>query len=237
MGQIHHIYHKGIKGDLYCGISCGKEIRGKIEKATRRIWVLSPYVDEAMVLNIMQAKARGVDVKIITNEDVLKVLRSTRCDAVVKELLVDTGKADKIHAHTYKYFRRSENAQFLHFLRSSKYVSYVHAKMFLVDNCLYIGSINCTRGGFTDNLEIRFMTEDENVVASAVMFIGTLLKDKDLVTDEPKYNQTLRDRYRLMKELEELSDEDWDKLETFCKETFNVTEDCDEKVNADELAE
>lgn len=231
MGQRHHMYHAGIKGDLYCGKSCGKQIRERIERATKRVWVLSPYVDEAMTLDIMRAKDRGVDVKIITSEDALKRLRSARCNATVKELLVDAGKEEKIHAHTYKYFRRSENAQFLHFLRSSKYVSYVHAKMFLVDDRLYIGSVNCTSGGFTDNLEIRFLTEDKDAVSSAEMFIGNLLKDRDLVTDEPKYNQTLRDRHRLLKGLEELSEEDWDKLEAFCKDTFSVKEDRGEEAD------
>lgn len=227
MGNQFKIYVKDdIKGKLYGGKSCGRHIRWKISKAKQRIWILSPYIDE-IIEETLKKVDDNVDVKIITNEDALiKLLSKTTGNYERFSYYFEAIQSPvKIGNHSYQYYRVKSDLPYFHFIRSSEFIKYIHAKLFLIDNELFLGSINYTKSAFESNFEIRFLTDSDSAITSTEQFIEKLLLDTNIITETPRLNVTLKSRWNLLKQLENITDEKWEKLKEFCKDTLQIDED------------
>ena len=94
-----------------------------------------------------------------------------------------------------------------------------------IDNELFLGSINYTKSAFETNFEIRFLTDSASAITSTEQFIEKLLLDTNIVTETPRLNVTMKSRWNLLKQLENITDEKWEKLKEFCQNTLQTDED------------
>jgi len=63
--------------DVEVGVGRGMEdsLVERFRRAERRLWVVSPWVSKEYVSVLLEAKARGVDVRLITTDDLIPVHR------------------------------------------------------------------------------------------------------------------------------------------------------------------
>lgn len=224
MGNQFKIYSKNVEGVLYGGKNCGKQIREKIRDARERIWIVSPYIDE-IIKEVLVCVAREVDVKIITNEDSITDLFSEKnvYDFSLYFNRMDESKV--IGNQLYEKYKVSADTPFFYFIQKSEFIRYFHAKIFLIDDILFLGSVNCTKTGFDSNIELRFMTKTPSAIKSVEEFIENLLKNSTVITDTPKLNITMKNRWKLLNKMKNTTPENWEKLKEFCKDTLQIDED------------
>ena len=73
------IMKRNIKNtELFIGIGNGREIISKIKNAKEKIKIISPYIGSSQIYELVNAKNRGVDVSLITTDDLSNSYVSVR---------------------------------------------------------------------------------------------------------------------------------------------------------------
>ena len=69
------------------------------------------------------------------------------------------------------------------------------------------------------------MTKTPSAVKSVEEFIKNLLEDSTVITDTPRLNITIKNRWKLLNKMKNTTAENWEKLKEFCKDTLQIDED------------
>ena len=115
-----------------------------INRAKKRIWIVSPYFvpDDAVISALQLAALRGVEVRIMLPENPDHKLVYLASFSLLKETL-------PVGIKVYRYMQ-----------------GFLHQKVFLVDDCLAgIGTANLDNRSFRLNFEITLLYADKNFAA------------------------------------------------------------------------
>lgn len=226
-----------LNGALRLGVGVGSDLRKRLRRATKSIYVLSPYLSSSLVEDLLAAQRKGVQVHLLTS-DSQSVLDALREKQLYRKLLHQHKTA--LPAQTIlklvallvlglltmlsfgATFNRSPwfavlsalgLAAFIIALRlrttlttyTPTFTSFavfcsqegvlatkergsvrrlVHAKVFIVDDTVYLGSLNLTYRGFHSNYESLVEIADPAVAQAITAELDKLRTSKDLAMAE-----------------------------------------------------
>jgi len=181
----------------------------RLRRAERRLWVVSPWVSKEFIPILLEARSRGVDVRLITTDDLTPVHREALKQLITREReLVRRGsRAAKITGLTliilglitalftsglglvvsiigfiillvkgadvyrvYYVSQLGENLQVYHVEPGKT----IHAKIYIVDDMLGVGSINLTTAGVKRNLEALCWVKNPELVENVLKTLESI---------------------------------------------------------------
>jgi len=181
----------------------------RLRRAERRLWVVSPWVSKEFIPILLEAKARGVDVKLITTDDLtpahreaLRMLitpkrelvrRGSRIARAVGLAMVVVGLiaalftaglgliisivgalvliARGLDRYRVRYTSQLGDDLVVYSLQPGRGV---HAKIYIVDDMLGIGSPNLTVAGVRENFEALCWIKDPKLVEEVVKALESI---------------------------------------------------------------
>jgi len=185
--------------DCRVDVGLGEFLVSRLRSAKRRLWVVSPQISPEFVKLLLEAKSRGVDVRLVTTnhggprhwEALRSLIAEQRLLASPVRLLVNRLSALLIIAGILisltlgpywllmsffglLAFMSSRNAYRIRYVPKigegklavyrSRQDAMVHARLYLVDDTLGIGSPHLTAAGVKKNLEALCWISDPDVV-------------------------------------------------------------------------
>jgi len=181
----------------------------RLRRAERRLWVVSPWVSKEYVPVLLEAKARGVDVKLITTDDLIPahretlrelierraelVRRGSRAASTVGLVLILLGLITAVFTaglglliafvgivvlvgwglDMYRIYYVSRLGDGL-IVYSSKPGRTIHAKIYVVDDAVGIGSANLTEAALRGNFEALCWIRDPKIVEEVVKVLESI---------------------------------------------------------------
>jgi len=181
----------------------------RLRRAERRLWVVSPWVSKEFIPILLEARSRGVDVRLITTDDLTPV----HCEALKQLITRERGlvrrgsRAAKITGLTliilgliaalftgglglvvsiigfiillvkgadvyrvYYVSQLGENLQVYHVEPGKT----IHAKIYIVDDMLGVGSLNLTTAGVKRNLEALCWVKNPELVENTLKTLESI---------------------------------------------------------------
>jgi len=192
---------------------------GKFQKAERRLWIVSPWVSKEFIPILLEARSRGVDVRLITTDDLtpmhreaLKQLiapkrelvrRGSGFAKIVGLILIVAGFIAAVLTavsliisfiglailferglNRYRVYYVSQlgdqNLQVYH-VEPGKMI---HAKIYVVDDIIGVGSPNLTSAGVKRNLEALCWLKSPELVENILKMLESIKDFKRVGLDE-----------------------------------------------------
>jgi len=192
----------------------------RLRRAERRLWIVSPWVSREFIPILLEARSRGVDVRLITTDDLtpmhrkaLKLLitprkelvrRGNRFAKIIGSILTVMGLVAAIFtgvlglivllvglivlsvwgADEYRVYYISQlgdqNLQVYH-VEPGKMI---HAKIYVVDDMLGVGSLNLTTAGVRNNIEALCWVKSPELVENVLKALESIEGFRRLGLDE-----------------------------------------------------
>ncbi len=170
--------------EIRLGKGAGKEIEEAIRRAGRRVIVISPWIgkEEARLLDTISSRAEVTVVTLPEGNPALDVLSEGYLHIPTLLLALALLFSGAYLAILYlpllllsllsvPLFFLARRKRLKRWVRTAKNL---HAKVYVVDDVLYLSSANFTPSGLRRNVEFVVIVRDEKVVEEVVRRINTL---------------------------------------------------------------
>lgn len=226
------IYEQDVGGTLYIGVNVGtsesvtehKTIMSYMSEAQKRIWIFSPFVTPEYIDKLMEFVDKEIDVRLITNCN--EKLRKS--DRLKNSMTIDKEKEES--AYRYSYYKLSAELDSKISLLKAKwwkgsnqkvkednidscFSAKCHAKIYLIDDFVIIGSANFTKYSFTSNLETTFVIRNKSVVRQVCEFFEQMKTNEDFITPFVEERCYINSAEKLLSEIGKLTSDEWNRIQ------------------------
>ena len=228
------IFEQDVGGTLYIGVNVGtsesvtehKTIMSYMNEAQKRIWIFSPFVTPEYIDKLMEFVDKEIDVRLITNCN--EKLRKS--DRLKNSMTIDKEKEES--AYRYSYYKLSAELDSKISLLKAKwwkgsnqkvkednidscFSAKCHAKIYLIDDFVIIGSANFTKYSFTSNLETTFVIRNKSVVRQVCDFFEQMKTNEDFITPFVEERCYINSAEKLLSEIGKLTSDEWNRIQPF----------------------
>ncbi|MBA3830175.1 MAG: phospholipase D family protein [Taibaiella sp.] len=149
------LFITNVSGAVYSGYNAGRQLYRELMAAKKEVKVISPFITAGYAKRLLTLHEKGICVQLLTNgtsKDFVTGIRNVELAGVlVRQLKSKDG---------YSYER-----PFPYKMCDPKY-HFIHSKWYIIDEAIaFIGSMNMTCSGFSNNYETRLrITEAATIV-------------------------------------------------------------------------
>ncbi len=191
--------------EVVFGKGIGHVIEDLLMHASKRIWIMSPWISEKYADFLISKKNKGLEVKVFTSDNfrieshkrAVKKLFNVRYEwnkitifvliaylsiLIVLSFLITPAFLvfSILAAPAKKWLKKTNVEKIIDVEIFDNIASLTHAKIYVIDDKVVIASANLTESGFYKNLEAATIIRDEEVVKNIENYLSNLVHNPSI---------------------------------------------------------